>query len=406
MTPLFRKFLGLHWILFVALIAMIVMGVFSIYAAVHFREEPGINQQWNTQIRWAVLGLIPFFAASLIDYKWIRWACLPLYILGNGLLLLQSFKGEEVYGQTLSLRIGGISFQASQFAVASTILLLAFLLSEAHKVVPWLRHYLVRFVVAGIVFAIPFLLMIQQKDLGTAMVMLPIMGAMLLVGNIPFRCLIVVLLLGLIAAPPVFVFKLKRYQQDRILNPIDLFLNRPVDRVGSAWNLYNALTGIGSAGWSGKGLSPGSEPGAPKSMLQLGLTSPNTAHTDFIFASASETYGFRGGVAIIIGFFFILIMCLTIAFFSRDQLGKLLVVGVVGQIFAHVFEHIGMNLGITPITGIPLPLISYGGTFLLINMSLFGLVQSVWVHRSIPVEEAKKAQRHPAPRPHRSPAYV
>ena len=116
MTPLFRKFLGLHWILFVAMLVMVAMGVYSVFAAVHFRTESAFSGRWNDQIRWVLIGAVFFFATSLIDYKWIRWASIPLYLAGLGLLILQGAKGEEVYGSMLSLSIGGVSFQASQFA--------------------------------------------------------------------------------------------------------------------------------------------------------------------------------------------------------------------------------------------------------------------------------------------------
>lgn len=403
-TPLFRKFLGLHWILFVAMVIMVTIGVYSVYAAVHFRPEAAFSSRWNDQIRWILLGSVFFFAASLIDYKWVRWACLPLYLLGLGLLVLQGMKGKDVYGQTLSLSIGGVSFQAAQFAITATILLLAAVLGEAHKYIPWLRHYLVRFAAAGLIFAAPFLLVVKQGDLGSAMVMVPIVAAMLLVGNIPFRCLIAVTLLGLCILPPVYFFALKDYQQARIQVTLDLLTGKPVDTRGDGWNLNNLLIAVGSSGWEGKGLHAKDLPPGQKSMLQLQLTSKNTAHTDFIFSSAAETFGFRGGAIMIIGFVFILTMALMISFFSRDQLGRLIAVGIIALLFAHIFEHIGMNIGILPITGIPLPLISYGGTFMMMNLFLFGLIQSVWVHRNAMIEE-EKAKAKPARGGRAVPAY-
>ncbi len=395
MTPLFRKFLGLHWILFVAMLVMVAMGIYSVYAAVHFRPERAFNDRWNDQIRWVLIGSVFFFGASLIDYKWVRWASIPLYLAGLGLLILQGTKGEEVYGSMLSLNIGGVSFQASQFAITATILLLAVVLGEAHKYIPWLKYYLVRFLLAGFIFAVPFLIVVKQGDLGSAMVMVPIVASMMLVGNIPFRCLIAVALIGLTVLPPVYFFALKPYQRARIQVTIDLLANRPVDVKGDGYNLTNLLKAVGSAGFEGKGLNVQELPPGQKNMLQLGLTSKATAHTDFIFASAAETFGFRGGAIMIIGFIFILTMSFMIAFFSRDQLGRLVVVGIIGLLFAHIFEHIGMNIGILPITGIPLPLISYGGTFMLMNLFLFGLIQSVWVHRNTMIEE-EKAKAKPA----------
>jgi rod shape determining protein RodA len=388
-TPLFRKFLGLHWILFAAMAAMIAIGVYSVYAAVHFRTEAAFSSRWNDQIRWVLIGSVFFFATSLIDYKWVRWASLPLYLTGLGLLVLQGIKGKEVYGSMLSLSIAGVSFQASQFAITATILLLAVVLGEAHKYIPWLRHYMVRFLLAGAIFALPFLIVVKQGDLGSAMVMVPIVAAMLLVGNIPFRCLISVSLIGLIVMPPVYFFALKTYQRDRIQVTIDLLMNRPVDTKGAGWNASNLLIAVGSSGWEGKGLEAKDMLPGQKSMLHLGLTSKYTAHTDFIFASAAETFGFRGGAIMIIGFIFITTMTLMISFFSRDQLGRLITVGIVALLFAHIFEHIGMNMVMLPITGIPLPLISYGGTFMVMNLFLFGLIQSVWIHRNAMVEEEK-----------------
>ncbi|MES2708844.1 MAG: FtsW/RodA/SpoVE family cell cycle protein [Verrucomicrobiota bacterium] len=390
MTPLFRKFLGLHWILFASMVLMVAMGIYSIYAAVHFRtDSSAIASQWNTQIRWVLIGTLFFFGAALVDYKWIRWACLPLYLAGLGLLAVQGLKGKDTHDQIINMTIGGVSIQAAQLAITGTILLLGVLLGEAHKYIPWLRHYLVRFITAGLVFAVPFAMVVKQGDLGSALVMIPIVAVMLLVGNIPFRCLIAVTLLGLTALPPIYFFKLKDYQQARIQVTIDLLMGRQVDVKGEGYAATNLLIGIGSAGWDGKGTDPKNLPPGQKSMLQLGLTSKKTAHTDYIFGSAAESFGFRGGSIMIIGFIFLLTMCLMVSFFARDQLGRLVVVGIVGLLFAHIFEHIGMNIGLMPITGIPLPLISYGGTFMVMNLFLFGLVQSVWVHRNAMVEEAR-----------------
>lgn len=374
---------------------MVGMGIYSIYAAVHFRPEAAFSTRWNDQIRWVLIGSVFFFAASLVDYKWVRWASIPLYFVGLALLVLLELKGEDTFGQKLTLYIAGVSFQPSQFAITATILLLAVVLGEAHKYIPWLRHYMIRFLVAGIIFALPFLLVVKLGDLGSAMVLVPIAAAMLLVGNIPFRCLIAVSLLGLIIMPPVYFFALKPYQRDRIQVTIDLLTNRPVDTRGAGWNLNNLLIAVGSSGWEGKGLNAKDLPPGQKSMLQLGLTSKSTAHTDFIYASAAETFGFRGAAIMIIGFVFILTMALMIAFFSRDQLGRLITVGIIALLFAHIFEHIGMNIGILPITGIPLPLISYGGTFMVMNLFLFGLIQSVWVHRNAMIEEEKAKANKP-----------
>ena len=132
----------------------------------------------------------------------------------------------------------------------------------------------------------------------------------------------------------------------------------------------------------------------------LGLVPQMTSHDDFIFTVIAETFGFQGAALLIFGLLFLLIMALTVAFFACDSLGRLIATGIVGLLFAHCFEHIGMNIGLLPITGIPLPLVSYGGTFVLIVMFLFGMIQSVWVHRNKMLEtpESQKAPR-PSSRP-------
>lgn len=399
MTPLLRKFLGMHWILFVSMVLLIAAGVYTIYAAVHFRDS-SLSEKWNQQITFAVLGLIPFFAASLIDYKWLKWGALPAYIAGLGLLAYQGLKGDTVYSQVIAVRIGGVSIQAAQAATAGTIFLLAFVLGEGHRHIPLLKHYLVRFIVAGIIFGIPFIMVLKQKDLGSAMALVPVTAVMLLVGSIPFRCLIAVTLAGLIVLPWVYFFGLKEYQRERIQVTMDMLAGKEVNVKDEGYALNNILIAVGSSGWEGKGTDLRNLPLNQKSMLQLGYIPQMTSHNDFAFCVACETFGFRGAALLLSGFVFLIIMCLVVSFFSRDPVGRLLVVGVVGLLFAHVFEHAGMNIGLLPITGIPMPFISSGGTFLVICMFLMGMVQSVWVHRNSMVEQAAEAARHrPAPRP-------
>jgi rod shape determining protein RodA len=168
-----------------------------------------------------------------------------------------------------------------------------------------------------------------------------------------------------------------------------------VDENGDAYALSNNLKAIGSAGWEGKGYEPSEVPPETKSMTHLKLISQETAHTDYIFTVISEAFGFRGAALLIMGFLFVMLMGLAVALFSRDPLGRIMTIGIISLIFAHFIEHIGMNIGVLPITGIPLPLISYGGTFVLVILFLMGLVQSVWVHRNKVIEEADAKAKKP-----------
>ena len=235
--------------------------------------------------------------------------------------------------------------------------------------------------------------MLKQGDLGSAMVIVPVAVVMLVMGNIPFRCIIASALVGLTVIPPVYFFALKPYQRARIDVTYDILQEKQVNIQGDAWALWNNLIAVGSAGWTGKGMDAKDLPAGSINLTQKRLVPSETSHNDFIFVVAGETFGFRGGAALIGGFLFLFVMCLTVAFFARDPLGRLIVCGVVALLFTHVFEHVGMNIGLLPITGIPLPFISYGGTFLIMNLGLMGLMQSVWVHRNKALEEK------PEPRP-------
>lgn len=395
MTPLFRKFLGMHWILFAIMVLLLAAGVYSIYAAVHFRDGDfaTLSTKWNDQIKWILIGSVVFFGASLIDYKWVRWGAIGMYLVSIALLVALSKFGVDVNKQKIGLQLGGILFQPAQVAIASTILLLSVVLGESHKLFPWMRHYLVRFVVSVIILGIPFGFMIKQGDLGSAMIIVPVGLVMLIVGNIPFRCLIASALIALAVIPPVYFFVLKDYQRGRIQVTLDLLQGKEVQTKGNAWAQTNNLIAVASAGWAGKGLEPKDLPQNATSMLQNNLVPPLTSHDDFIWVVICETFGFRGAAILLGGFLFLLVMCLTVAFFARDALGRLIVTGIIALLFAHMFEHIGMNVGLLPVTGLPLPFISYGGTFLIMNLFMMGLLQSVWVHRNKMLEEEAAKQR-------------
>jgi rod shape determining protein RodA len=404
MTPLFRKFLGMHWILYAIMALLLTAGVYSIYAAVHFRdgEHADLMMKWREQINWILLGSVVYFGAALIDYKWVKWGAVIMYVVSIVLVTAVFKFGVEVNRQMIGLRLPGIGvFQPAQLAIASTILLMAVVLGEAHKLFPWMRHYMVRFIVSGLIFGIPFLLMLKQGDLGSAMVIVPVAVVMLIVGNIPFRCLIASALVGLIVIPPVYFFGLKDHQRKRIDVTLDLLQGKEVNIKEEGWALTNILIAVGSSGWQGKGLDTSEMPDNMKNLLQLGLLPQLTSHNDFIFAVVCETFGFRGAAALLGLFLFLLVMCLTVAFFARDALGRLIVSGIIALLFAHIFEHIGMNIGLLPITGLPLPFISYGGTFLVMNLFLMGLLQSVWVHRNRMLEE--ETVRRPSISPRSAP---
>lgn len=384
MTPLFRKFLGMNWLLFANMIALLIFGVFAVYAACWMREETALATKWKDQVYWILLGLVIFFATSLIDYKWIKYLGLPLYLAATGLLIFTTFKGTEINGTRAWLDVGPMLIQTSQLAIAGGVILLALVLCTLHRIHPVLRNPFMRLLVTGIVTMIPFSFVLLQGDFGSALVWVPVAGAMVLIGNIPFRYLIVIILTVTMFLPFAFFFGLKDYQKKRITTQIEMLQGKKVNVLAEAYSAHNNLLAIGSGGWSGKGFKN------PETINNKGFISPDTAINDFIFPVFSEEFGFRGSLLVIGGFMLLLLQLIYVAFYSRDMMGRLLVVGIVGLLFAHIYQNVGMNLLIMPITGIPLPFISYGGTFMVVLLFLMGLSQSVWVHRIDP--EAKKVR--------------
>src|SRR5215475_13219635 len=197
--------------------------------------------------------------------------------------------------------------------------------------------------------------------------------AMLFVARIPKRYLLVMIVVGLALIPVVANFGLKAYQRERLTT----FLDPDHDQQGSAWTINQALIAIGSGGFYGKGFT------APNTQVQLGFLPSTIVHTDFIFAAIGEQLGFVGTLAVVTAFGALLLTGLLIAASATDDLGRLVAVGVMTLLFTHVFMNIGMTISITPITGVPLPLISYGGSFLVLVLFALGVLESIWIHRKV-----------------------
>ncbi|GAA5146788.1 FtsW/RodA/SpoVE family cell cycle protein [Prosthecobacter algae] len=385
MTPLFKKFLGINWILILTMLGLLAFGVYAIYNASYFRDDSGVlklHLKWKDQMRWIGLGLPFLLGAALIDYKWVRWACVPMYLAGLGGLVYLQLYGVEVKGNLAWVTIAGQNVQPSQFAIMSGIVMLAVVFGELPRMWPVFRRPWLRLIVAGIVAGIPAAMVIKE-DLGSGLVWGPVFLSMMLVGSIPFRYMITLILGALCIIPIVYFFVLKPYQQARIDTTWYMITNQmdKVDTRGDGWVPTFVQIAVASAGFEGKG--PMSEKVPDHGTIHRQFFPSTEAHSDFIFGVICEEFGFRGAVLLLTGIALLLIQGIFMAFYSRDQVGRLLVVGVVAMFFAHTFQNAGMNLGMLPVIGLPLPFISYGGTFMIVTLFLVGMMQSVWVHRNI-----------------------
>jgi rod shape determining protein RodA len=366
MTPLLRKFLGMNWLIFAIMIALACFGVFAIYSATYMRDSVVIQDLWRQQARWVGVGLIAFFAASLVDYRWIKWGALPMYLGGIVFLVLTLLTSRAVYGAKSWLKLGPINFQPAQLAVIAGIMVLAILLSQFRNL-----HPAIRLLLCGIICGAPMLLILLEKDLGEVIVWIPVVLAMLFVGGMPKRYLICIILLGAAMIPLEINFGLHPYQRKRIT----AFIDPELDPKDAGYGILRSLDAVGSGGWAGLGFK------SANSEIEIDALPQTAVQNDYIFPVIANQWGFLAGVMLIGTFGLLLVTCLIVAYRAGDDVGVLLCVGFTALIFTHVTQNIGMMIRLLPITGIPLPLISYSGSFVLMVMFALGLVNSVWVHR-------------------------
>ena len=362
MTHLVKKFTGLNWPLFGLVIALGLFGIFAIYSATWMREQ----SFWNRQLVWLGIGLVVCLAVSLTDYHWIRRGALPIYIAGLLGLIAVHLIGKTVYGSGSWLDLGVMSFQPSQLAILAGIMMMALFLSEYDDMPAPLRIAL-----CAAITGIPCVMILAEPDLGSSLVWLPVMLAMLYAARVPARYLLTLILLAVAIIPLMVNFGLRPYQRQRIIT----FLDPELDPQGAGWTINQSLTAIGSGGWDGKGFK------AENTLNELGFLPSTIVHNDFIFSVIGEQHGFIGGLLLLLAFLAFVGLGLYVSLKSKDELGRLLGVGLSTLIFTHTFMNIGMTIGVTPITGLPLPLVSYGGSFVVAVLFSVGVLQSIWVHR-------------------------
>ncbi len=366
MTPLLRKLLGMNWLLFAVMIALAVFGVIAIYSCTYMRDDVVYATMWKRQTVWVAISTVVFFVVSLIDYRWVKWGAVPMYLVSIALLITTLLVGLKLEGARSWLKIGPLQFQPAQLAVLSGVLVIALFLSQFRSIHPGLKV-----LACGVMAGAPALLILLQPDFGSCMIWGPVIFSMLFIARIPKRYLITIALLGLIAMPIGYHFKLKTYQQNRII----AFIDPDIDPQGSGWAINQTLIAIGSGGWAGKGFK------APNTQVELGYVPRTTVPNDYIFAAIGEQWGFLGGLVLMGAFAVLLFSCLFVAFNAGDELGLMLAVGVCALIFTHTFQNVGMTISIMPVTGVPLPLISFSGSFVAVIMFGLGVINSVWIHR-------------------------
>ena len=355
--------------LVIAVVLLAAYGLLMIYSATRVRlDEQGIDPTYyvQRQAMFVAVGLVVMTVVTLFDYRVYRDFALLVYGGTVGLLLLVlSPLGSEHKGQQASFDVGAFQLQPSEFAKVALVICLAAYVSTLREVDLDGRRMLGVLAVAGV----PMSLIYLQPDLGTALVFGAILLGMLLIAGARARYL-VALLVGVVVAMVLVVQLgvLKQYQLDRLTS----FLDPKNDTQRSAYNLDQSKTAIGSGGFLGKGLFKGS---------QTNLSYVPEQPTDFIFTAVGEQLGFVGS-AVLLGLFSLVVWrTWRAAVLARDIAGTLMCVGVIAMLTFQIFENVGMSMGIMPITGIPLPFLSYGGSSTVATFAAIGLVLNVHMRR-------------------------
>ena len=307
----------------------------------------------------ALIGVGLLIGVALIDYRWWRSTWWLAYLVAIALLVFVIVSGETRYGAQRWVGIAGIPFQPSEFVKLACIIALARILADHARDG---RH--VRGFVLSLILLVPLLLLIyQQPDLATALVLVAIWLGMTLVAGVPLWLIAGSLLTPVVAWPLIWRF-LRDYMRQRIVS----FLSPDSDPLGAGYNMIQARISIGSGGWWGRGLGEGT---------QTQLNFLRVRHTDFIFAVVGEELGFFGAIGVLVAYAWLILRCLAAVTSTTDVFGRLLATGVATMLLFEIFVNVGVNLGLVPVAGIPLPFLSYGRSALLANFLALGLVQSV-----------------------------
>lgn len=364
------------WLVLCAL-TLVAFGLVVIRSATLLADQP-VSSQLVKHFAYAAFGIAAMIALSVIDYRVLGSFWPMLYGGMLALLALVLVAGQNVFGAKRWLGYGWASFQPSELAKVVVILCLARFLAGRGESVRRPKTLLASLAIV----LLPVALIYRQPDLGTSLVLLVTWFGMTFMAGAPLRWLGATLVVPMVGFPLVWRL-LKDYMRRRLTT----FLAPDRDPLGEGYNIIQARISVGSGGWWGRGLGNGT---------QTQLNFLRVRHTDFVFAVLGEELGFAGAVALL-GLFGVLFWrCLRVGAQSRDAFGALLAAGVTSMLLFQVFVNIGMNIGLMPVTGIPLPFISFGGSSLVSVFMSLGILQSVLIHSEVRRYDATPSVRVPA----------
>jgi len=357
----FRDF---DWLLLTFVLIICALGVLEIYSTTYGTKFAGAHIR---QIYWIMAGLAVMLSVSLINYQVLLENAHWLYVVSIVALLAVAIFGKKYLGARRWILLpGGQHFQPSEWVKLVLILMLAkYFSGEGDR-----ETTLSDIAKAGLIAGVPMLLVLKQPDLGTALTYLPVAIMGLFLGGIQFRHAATVVIIAGVLMPAVWHYGLKPYQKDRLTS----FLHPEADSQKTGYQLEQSKIAVGSGGIWGKGVRKGTQ--------TQGSFLPEP-HTDFIFAAWSEEHGFVGAVALLLLYFLVLMRLIHNAQTAPDSAGGFVVMGVVAVLLFHILVNAGMVVGFMPVTGIPLPLMSYGGSSVLFMFLALGIVMNVRMRRFV-----------------------
>ncbi|MFN3663008.1 rod shape-determining protein RodA [Yoonia sp.] len=363
----FRKLLYLNWPLIMLLSAVSCAGFLMLYSVAGGSVTPWMEPQMK---RFA-LGLVVMIAVAMVPI-WF-WRNMSFVAFGGSVLLLVGveFVGEVRMGAQRWIDLGFMRLQPSELAKITLVMFLA-------AYYDWLpldrKSHPFWVMLPAIVILLPVALVLQQPDLGTALLLLMGGGAVMFLAGVHWAYFVTIIVAGVSAIVAVLQSRGTPWQilQDYQFRRIDTFLDPSNDPLGAGYNITQAKIALGSGGWTGRGFMQGT---------QSRLNFLPEKHTDFIFTTLAEEFGFVGAVTLLSLYALIIIFCIASALTNKDRFASLLTLGIAVTFFLFFAVNMAMVTGLLPVVGVPLPLVSYGGSAMLVLMAAFGLVQSAHVHR-------------------------
>lgn len=374
MSGLLERLSHFDWLLFGIAVVLSLLGILTIYSATRSPDyqEALLSEGhgpdfFKRQIIWLFAGVALFFGILFIDYQWFKRFAYVLYGISIFLLILVLIIGKKSMGASRWISLGFFSFQPTDlFKIAFLIALASYL----HDIKTRLTAKII-FKIFFLFVLLPVLLIFKQPDLGSAGIIFIAFLCVVLIYGAESRFLKLAMIIGLISLPflwPVFWESLKDYQKNRI----QAFLSEEVDPAGIGYHIKQSKIAIGSGGLFGKGYLKGTQ--GPLRFLP-------ERHTDFVFSAFAEEWGFIGAVIVLTLYILYILRGFDTAKRARDNFGRYLAAGISMLIGLYVFINIGMSLGLTPVVGIPLPFMSYGGSAMVTNFILTGILVNIRMRR-------------------------